>query len=112
MRSRVFTVFALAAMAAGGLGADVLPSSRLAAEEFTNYVAKVTGRTDCDANAKGHNRREMLNPDATGETFVLTDEMRTFTGEYEVPADEWDSIVLQAAGGTAILDDVSVVPLK
>ena len=65
-----------------------------------------------DANAKGHNRREMLKPDATGETFVLTDEMRTFTGEYEVPADEWDSIVLQAAGGTAILDDVSVVPLK
>ena len=39
MRSRVFTVFALAAMAAGGLGADVLPSSRLAAEEFTNYIA-------------------------------------------------------------------------
>ena len=64
-----------------------------------------------DANTKGHSRRESLKPDGEGDTFDLTSEMQSFTGEYEIPAGEWNSIVIGVRGGAMILDDVAVIPV-
>ncbi len=69
-------------------------------------------RDSYDATAKGHSRREILTPNGRGEKYELSSVMQTFVGEYEVPAGEWDSIMISAKGGDMVLDDVAVVPME
>ena len=65
------------------------------------------------ANPKAkHGYDRKFNPDAgKGGTFTLTDKPQLYSGEYEIPAGEWNSIALHSQDGVKVYS-VSVSPIK
>jgi hypothetical protein len=64
-----------------------------------------------DRKAKHGYRRKQLHPSGIGGTYRLSDGVKEFSGEYEVAANEWCSIMVSASGEEAVVESVSVDPL-
>lgn len=65
-----------------------------------------------DLKAKSGERREQRGTDA-GAAFALLDEMKTYTGEYTIRADEWVAIYFRIPlKGECTLDDVTLRPVQ
>ena len=61
-----------------------------------------------DRKAKHGYRREQLHPSGKGGAYDLQKTVADFKGEYEIAPNEWCSIVVEAEGGEAFVEFVSV----
>ena len=69
-------------------------------------------RDTSDDTAPHGYRRKQITPSGLGGKFKLSDEVKEYTGEYEIPAGEWCQIALVAYDGDAAIRSVVVDPLN
>jgi hypothetical protein len=107
--------FAMQTMWHGALKQDVKPR-RLkytvhASGKGSLSVGFIRYNDTRDRKAKHGYRRKQLHPSGIGGTYRLSDGVKEFSGEYEVAANEWCSIMVSASGEEAVVESVSVDPL-
>lgn len=78
----------------------------------TAKVGFVRYRDTNDSKAKHGYRREVLKPSGEGGSYQLSSEAKDYSGEYEVAANEWCSIMISCAKGEMLLDSVNVERIK
>jgi len=75
-------------------------------------VAFFRYHTERDLKSKTQERREQRGSEA-GAVFTLSEETKTFTGEYTIRADEWVAIFFRVqTKGECVLDDVTLRPVE
>ena len=104
--------FAMQTLWHGALAQDVKP-------RLLKYTVRASGKGQLsvgfiryndtkDRKAKHGYRRRQLHPSGTGGTYLLSDGVKEFRGEYEVAANEWCAIMVSASGEEAVVESVSV----
>ena len=99
----------------GSLGQKPVPHrcryAFTASGKGTVAVSFARYRDTPNVKAKYGYDRANLSPAGVGGTFAVDGPAKTFSGEYEIPADEWDSIRIAVREGKITLDSVTVEPL-
>ena len=57
-------------------------------------------------------KRHIVEPHGAGGTYKLTDEWKTYTGEYTIAANEWIFFVMRPTDCPVLIDDVQLTPIE